>query len=446
MHKFLNRRTFLRGMIGGSLAAVALPPLEAMMNSNGTAFADGTDLPVRFITWFFGNGVLPDKWEPTIIGPGWELTEQLMPLAAHKDYISVIAGLRNHSEKKITHHEGMTAYNGYTMVEQQGLFSKAGGPTIDQLIADALAGQTPIKSIQLGVSKRLSIMDSGTTMHSISHRGPNEPLHPEFNPQVVWQSLFGEFQPKPDDKALRLSILDAVRDDTKRLQLRLGKKDNERLDAHLQGVSELETKINAIMPVCELPSMPAETNDDINGQEPLTAVNQAMADLLAYAFICDITRVASCLFVGGAAETTFAEINDFNGHHNNTHDPSPQGLMRINAGVIYIMERLAEWLSRFKASEDDMGLNLLDSSIIYVGSDCSTGWDHSITRQPILVCGHGRNQLKYPGEYLQVTPPPGDAMNISDLLLTFAQRFDPAIASVGGDSCVSTTPYTPILA
>ena len=43
----LSRRTMLRGAAGGTTVALALPLLEAMLNTHGTAMADGTDLPRR---------------------------------------------------------------------------------------------------------------------------------------------------------------------------------------------------------------------------------------------------------------------------------------------------------------------------------------------------------------------------------------------------------------
>ena len=54
--KPLNRRTFLKGMLGGSAIALALPPLEAFMNVNGTAYAESA-FPVRYGSFFWGNGV-----------------------------------------------------------------------------------------------------------------------------------------------------------------------------------------------------------------------------------------------------------------------------------------------------------------------------------------------------------------------------------------------------
>src|SRR4051812_43903121 len=103
----LSRRTLLRGMLGGVMTAVALPTLEAMLNSHGTALADGNPLPQRIITWFFGNGVRLDRWVPKTQGPDYELSEELAPLAKVKPYLSVLTGFQNRCETLITHHEGM---------------------------------------------------------------------------------------------------------------------------------------------------------------------------------------------------------------------------------------------------------------------------------------------------------------------------------------------------
>ncbi len=444
-HK-LGRRAILRGLAAGSMVTVGLPLLEIMLNSNGTALADGSLLPSPFMTWFFGNGVRLAHFEPTDVGATWQLSEELAPLVNVKDYLTVCTGLQNPCAMQITHHEGMTVFNGYTFTDYTGgLYSKAGGPTIDQVIADKIAGSTPVKSVQVGVSKRTSIMDSGTTMFAMSHRSTNEPLYPEFNPQKVWQTLFGGYVPKPDDRALRVSVLDSVNEDLKRLRTRLGAGDQQRIDAHVTGVAELEAKINAVMPTCNLPDQPTEANVDVAGNEPLVNVNKVQSDLLIYAFKCDITRVASLFLVGGAAETTFSDLGQTTGHHLNTHTPSAQAL--VNQGVVYQMQRLAYLLEQMKASVDPTGLNLLDTSLVYISSDCSEGLTHSIARQPILLAGHRRNKLVYPGIHYQATPmttPSTAAGNTSDVLLSVLQAYDPTATSVGGDSAGSSTPLAAI--
>jgi len=435
----------------GSAVAVGLPLLDIMLNSNGTALADGDPLPMQFMTWFFGNGVRLDQFEPAVVGDAWELSSELAPLLNVKKHLNVCTGLQNRCGQQITHHEGMTAFNGYTFTDWDGgLFSKAGGPTIDQVIADVIGAKSPVKSVQLGVSKRTSVMDSGTTMFALSHRATEQPLFPEFNPQMVWQTLFGEFQPKPDDRALRKSVLDAVSADIKKLKPKLGTLDNQRLDAHLSSINELEGKIATLPPACMLPGKPTEDNSDLNdpkdqsGTEPITSVNKAMTELMIYAFKCDITRVASCLWIGGAAETNFAEIGLYSGHHDNTHNDQAQD--KVHAGVVYIMQELAYWLEQMQATVDPLGKSLLDTGCVYISSDCSEGLTHSIARQPVIVAGNARGKLKSPGTHYQATPgaPNAAAGNISDVLLTVLQAYDPTATSVGGDVAKSTTPLEAI--
>lgn len=427
----LSRRTVLRGLLaGGAAVTVGLPMLEAMLNENGTALAGGTPIPQRFVTYFFGNGFVLPLFVPQKTGPDWELTPELQPLADVKEYCQILTGFNNKCEKTITHHEGMTMFNGYTFIHQGGLTSKAGGPTIDQVVADTIQASgvnTPVKSVQIGISRELSYMDGGTTMHNLSHRGPDQALPPEFNPQKVWATLFGNFTPMNDPSGpLRTSVLDAVKEQSDALKKRLGKQDIARLDAHLEGVNELQKKIEAAPPVCKTPGMPSETNPEGANPEPITNVNKVMSDLVAYAFECDITRVASILLVGGAAGTFLKEAGIDSEHHLNTHKANLANTL-IHQGIVYQMERFADFLKTLKNSSDPTGGNLLDNTIVYFSSDCSEGWSHSIEKTPMILAGRGGGYLKYPG--IHYASPNG--ANPSDVLLTMLQAFDPAAASVG---------------
>jgi hypothetical protein len=439
--KFLSRRTLLKGMLAGASVAVGLPTLEAMLNSHGEAFADGSKIPLRFMTFFFGNGFILSKFVPTTEGPGYELTEQLAPLKNVKEYVSVMTGFDNRCETQITHHEGMTVFNGYTMVNISGLSSNPGGPTIDQVIASKIGNLTAIPSVHLGVSRRLSIQDGGTTMHYLSHKSTNEPQPPQFNPQEVWNSLFNAFTP-PQDPAgpLRVSVLDAVRDNTAALKKRLGAKDNQRLDAHLTGLSELETKIKALPPLCTKPGIPSETNPEVSGPEPFVSTSEAMSDLLAYAFACDVTRVASLLLVGGAAETVMSDLGESTSHHNISHN-WPGAAAKLNEGIVYQMQRFAYLLEKLKATPDGVNGNVLDNTIVYMSSDCAEGWSHTINAQPVIVAGGGGGYLKTPGVHVK-----GNGANPSDILLTCAQAFDPLHASIGAGDPFSNTPLKAIVA
>src|SRR5262245_39662926 len=102
----LSRRTLLRGAAYGVGAAVGLPVLEAMLNGNGDALADGEPLPKRFGAFFWGNGVVAEHWFPAQEGAAWELSKLLMPLANVKDYVSIVSGTVVYIPYQVSGHMG----------------------------------------------------------------------------------------------------------------------------------------------------------------------------------------------------------------------------------------------------------------------------------------------------------------------------------------------------
>ena len=94
-----NRRSMLRGLLGGSAVCMGIPALDIFLNANGNAWADGAKLPVRFGTYFWGLGLTDTptggtRWVPTKQGAGYELTPELQSLAKVKDKVSVFSGFR----------------------------------------------------------------------------------------------------------------------------------------------------------------------------------------------------------------------------------------------------------------------------------------------------------------------------------------------------------------
>jgi hypothetical protein len=305
------------------------------------------------------------------------------------------------------------------------------------VIADSIQEDTPVRAIHMGLDRKLSTADGGTTLAALSHQGQNQPEYPEHNPQTVWTLLFGNYMPV-DDKDLRLRIIDAVKADVDRIKGRLGKLDKEILDKHLEGVAELENKILTLPPPCAPPGQPSETNPDIANQ-PLDTIHDIFADMIAYAFKCDITRVATFLFHYGASHFHYWMIGQqaYENHNDNSHQGAPNWQAQYVAVNTFCMDQLAKLAQRLHAEVEPNGDTLLDSSIIYASSDCGVGWTHSINRQPIILVGHGRNKLKYPGIHYKAVPYGGSngyptaAGNTSDVLLTVLQAYNPAATSVG---------------
>ena len=451
----LSRRTLLRGTLGGTTVALGLPLLEAMLNSNGTALANGRALPVRFVTWFFGNGVaLVDaqnpgaglRWAPAEQGPGYPLTEQLAPLQDVRDYCSLLTGfdIKAAGEHRRGHHDGVAGFfSGHPFIElphaENSYSSKFGGPSIDQVAADAIGGQTFLPSIQLAVSKRV-VTSEGPTLQFLSHKGPDQPLTQIFNPVEAYQKLFDSFVPPGDpQKPLRLSALDAVSEDVKRLKLRVGSADKLRLDAHLDSVAQLRSQIEALAPECTEPMQPVNANADVDGKEPMDEVNAIMVELLAFAFKCDITRVASVQYSGSVGYNVFHMLGQSMGHHDMTHDTNMNDA--VNAATIHTVDAFAQLLKRLRDTEDGAG-NLLDQSCVILGSDAASGYTHNVFDQPCIVAGKGGGVLKHPG--IHYRSPSGE--NTADILLACLRTVVPDAAQVGSGIGLSSTPLTAILA
>ena len=184
---------------------------------------------------------------------------------------------------------------------------------------------------------------------------------------------------------------------------------------------------------------PGVTNEDVDGQEQLTEVNQVMSSLLAMAFACDITRVASIQFTGSVGYTVFSSLGLSQGHHDLSHEAAQNEA--IDAATIFTIERFADLLVALRDIPEGAG-NLLDNSCVLLSSDASSGLTHSVFDQPCIVAGGGGGALKNPGVHYR--SPSGE--NSSDILLACLQTLDPTATSAGGGTGESTTPCSALLA
>lgn len=409
----LSRRTLLRGVLAGGAVSLGLPMLEAMLNEHGTALADGEPLPIRFVTWVFGNGVRLDSWVPGQTGPEYTLSEELAPIANVKNDCAVLTGFRNYVAGRRGHHDGMAGVfscHPFIQLDPGGApyASKFGGPSVDQIAADYLGSATTFKSLQIGVTKR-HLTDQGPTLATMSHRGPDNPLMAERDPQKLYDKLFNSFMPTDDpNQLMRASALDVVLQDAHRLKMRVGKADGHRIDEHLESVFQLQKQVMAIPPECDLPAKPGKLDWNEDGSEPLIEINEVMAQLLVTAFKCDLTRVASYMFTAPSGGTQFtmltpdkfpgfpdAEEDDFShaDHHSISHYNLPYQQEYIHLSTIVTMQNFAYLLELLKSAEEGDG-NLLDQSCVLMSSGVSEGWAHSEDDYPLIVAGRAGGRLK----------------------------------------------------
>ncbi|MEO1235046.1 MAG: DUF1552 domain-containing protein, partial [Myxococcota bacterium] len=298
-------------------------------------------------------------------------------------------------------------------------------PSVDQVIARELDAPTRFRSLELGVVPREGLSFSGP-----DHRNPPEP-----SPARAFERLFGAGFSLPGDDApidptlaLRRSVLDAVTDRIRSLSAQVGPEDQRRLDQHLTGVRELERRIARLemsppsLAACGRPDQPPASLEASSGRPPLEGLNSAMADLLAYAFACDQTRVASLWFSYPVHNLLYPEASA--GHHQLTHD-EPGDQPEVHDIVRFIMARLTDLLARLDGVEEDTG-TLLDHAAVLATSDVSLGRTHSLVDMPVILAGRACGSLRT-GMHLRTTP----GENASRLLLSLCRIMGLRRASFG---------------
>jgi hypothetical protein len=409
MKTTLSRRTVLRGALGGAAIALPLPRLLAMLDDNGTAYAAGGALPRRFGTWFFGNGIIPERWVPAKTGRGadWELSPALQPLSGVKDWLSVVSGLSLKVPNTMAHKSMPAAALTGAQAVKDGDVQL---PSIDQLVAPLLGKDVVFPTgLHVGISNTTG---AGALDFNVSFNGPNAPNHPEYSPSKLFKALlqYSANTKEPDPALLRRKrVLDAVSEDAKALRGRLGAEDQARLDRHLTGVDELQHQIaeQSLPHACGSLVDPDQMYAERGADGAITRKRgQAFSDLLVFALSCDLTRVFSYVFTCAACHGSYADagLDNVTFHEDYGHRLSPKGAASategFHTGIVYTISCLSDLATRLRDTPDGAG-NLLDNSCIYVTSCVSESQSHSGKDYPLLVLGKGGGALSS-GQHLRL--------------------------------------------
>jgi hypothetical protein len=392
--KHLPRRTFLRGAMGTMLA---LPMLDAMV----PAFAQsGAPRPFRFGAIYMPHGAYPSLWHPTTTGSDFEFQPIMKPLEGLRDHLVTVSKMK--APDGSVHLNASAAFlNGTGPVGKAGDYSRIESrKTIDQYIADAVAEDTPLRSLELGTE------DMGTAagacdgfpcvfFNTVSWRDDTSPLPVGINPQVTFERMFGD----PGTTAQRLerlrnkqSMLDSVAEEAARLELGLGAADKAVLDEYLTNVRRVERQLQNMASRSDTieaaPAAPIGIPDQFDDHLTLTY------DLIHLAFQGDISRVFTFMLGHEGTSRSYAHIGVPEPHHPvSHHGDKPEGIEKYAKITTYQIAKMAEFLEKLRATPDGDG-TLLDSSLIYWGSGMSNANVHDRHDAPAVMVGGANGRLK----------------------------------------------------
>ncbi len=388
----ISRRKFLRGVsLTGAAVRVGLPPLAAMFNSNGTAYAarDKGVGPVepRFLIWFNGNGIPERYWIPGETGADYALTPCLSPLKSVRDYVHVISGIDNVAAR--LNGQGGGHFNALTgLMTGTGYNGRgAGGPSIDQILAARIGSKSRFHSLQIGVAQE----SHGENVHrNMSWAGYERALPPEMIPHNLFDRLFGIRNQSWVGR--KKSVLDLVQSDVNDITPALGSADRHRLDEHLTSVRDLERAISSLPPDY---GKNIKEPEDVSDLTDYPRIAKIQSDLLIHAFASGQTRVASYMLTKCQSLTRFPWLGlGGNRHHDYTHNNAGSAVQQRTMRDIcrWHVEEFAYLLERMKSIPEGSG-NLLDNTCAVFVHEHAEANPHKCNGLAILVAG-GAGKMK----------------------------------------------------
>lgn len=393
----LNRREFLRG--GGM--ALALPFLEGMGFAKSVA---GKELPKRMLISYFAYGAyMPDSsdgmpmagkphhdwnWWPCKDAGPLTFNKSAAPFEPLKNYVSYLRGLD---------HAGGYGLGGHSSGDVFATGANMSGAemtnniSIDQLAAKINGHKTRYPSLVLGTEGGTGSYGSCKTL---SHYGPGRPIPAMQKPQEIFNRMFQPYAGSSVEQIrARLkrdaSVLDLVLDDSKSLNNRLGKADQEKMGEYMESVRAIEKRVERTSEWTYEP-LPNVDAKGLNLEVPYKAAQEylrCMYDLIYLAFQTDSTRFATLMLESESSSSS--EMWNYAtyalGYKGATHDIAHKRPIESGRWDLWRAQQHAYFLQRLRDTKEGDG-NMLDRTVVLWGSAHPHG-SHNNKNYPIHLAG-----------------------------------------------------------
>ena len=477
MAKRMNRRMVLKGAAGFTLA---MPFLQSLTGRDNPANAQDAAQAKRFIAFGTCDGGL---WQEFMYPSDSALSDtgsaqgghtvrrgSLSPavaggVAALSPVLAASSGtLTDSLARKLNVLRGLDVsfYMGHHAAGHLGNFGTSDQgtslpllPTIDQVLAQSEAFYANAPSL---LQRSLVIGHPGMSWEQqgagISRISPNN------NPRTLFDSIFragtGGGTSAPTE-APPQPVVDLVLEDYRRIResnRRLSSLDRVRLEDHMARLSELERKLT-VVPTASTPlscgdiQQPADRGSESGGAAEQVARLQMFNDIVAAAFACDTSRIAT--FLSGDAATMYS-FSDFRGdwHLEVAHGVIESGsqeererfeALMVEAGQVFFEHVFLDLATKLDAIDQGDGTTVLDNSLMQWTQEagCET---HTQIEMPVITAGSAGNYFET-GNYIDLrqnasstrngTPTPGVLYNqwLGNILQ--AMGLDPADFNVDGN-------------
>ncbi len=431
----MNRRDVLRG-IGVSMA---LPMLDCMV----LAGADGKPAeakPKRSVFLYIPNGVNTLTWQIEKAGADFEFSGPLQSLERHRQDVTPISGLHHPLVIGKHHNCDKVWLTGADVPGDGGAFRNT--VSADQLMAEVQGQTTRFASLEMAVEG-----------HSLAWSRDGIQIPAERNTVNIFNTLFGVEKESKESIRRRLSrrgsILDLVAEDARKVTGKLGSEDRNKLDEYLTAVRQVEVRTQRADSWLSVPKPTLDSDDAAHlsrkiDMSVVSEYHRLFYDLMVMALRTDSTRVITCMICSESNGGAIPDIGISQTRHGlSHHNGDPEQLRRLTQTDTFLVEQLSYFLDQLKATQDEHGQPLLDTTQVLWGSGMAYGHSHGNANLPTLLAGgkalgykHGQHvdfNLPKIGQYnvadaqnhYRICSRPVDSdARLSNLLLTMLQQAD----------------------
>ena len=376
-----SRRRFLKALGSASVSAAAL---NSVLASSGllwsrNIFAQEGVAPKRLVVIHVTNGAYADAWHPsTGSGGNFALPESTSPFESFKDQCVFFDGINGEGGHG-AHHQCVTANK---------------SESIDMYTASQIGSDTPFSALHLAVTE-------SNKLARINGKG----IPMELNPFKAFERLF----PSQGDSSgggsslltRRKAVFAANYQMLGEFSTHLNETQKARMELHLDSIEKMEQRFERAFfssqdageactnPVWDglLADQSTIENGEINEEASELRANLHM-DLIAQAFRCDLTRVATLSFADAGADVP---IPGWGMWHSVIH--GYKNAERIPLARRWFSEKIALLMDKLSKTPDTDGNTVLDNTLIYVTSDMGNGNAHTNERTPMMLAGGAGGKL-----------------------------------------------------
>lgn len=325
-------------------------------------------------------GVHPAYFFPEKTGRDYEFSPYLEVFKEFRDDFTVISGL-SHPDVGPSHDSNQSYLTAAPHPERRAGFRNS--ISVDQFAAEHLRGETRFATLPL-------TCEGGT----LSWTRSGAPVPSDTWPSGVFAKLFLEGRPdEVQAQARRLqdgqSLLDAVRDQAKRLERVVGAKDREKLDEYFTSVRELEQRLAQADAWSKRPKpkVDAQPPQDIRNGADLIGKTRVWFDLIHLALSTDSTRLVTLQLLGTSSVPPIQGVSQ--GHHDlSHHGKDPSKIAQLKKLELAKMETLRNFFAQLKQTQEE-GESLLDRTMVFFSSNLADASKHSVKNMPVLFAGGG---------------------------------------------------------